>query len=345
MTFRSRPLFLALAAASLGACSDFTAPAGTNATPAIAFSTAAAPGGEAGSALAAMVERTNADLEARGARVRVSEVWLFTLGLGVDPYRQLRTGLRWDPQDGTVDYMISSSPSRMAEDGLSVEATTAAMAAGYDSWGAIENAGLRPVQVADVGGNIDMFDGFFHPVTGACLSLFDLTSPRIEVQGNSLILHPASDIVVGGFLDERYFDRCLENDADETSSIIAVTLLIDNLDPVDDNGDGYADATYVEQFYNRGFNFVTTGARYLDFLFFPEEEPMVDLESVAVHENGHALGLGHFGAIASHGLTLKPNLKVFSPHAVMNPGYLGGEVRSLLPTDEAAFRTMYAQMP
>jgi hypothetical protein len=38
---------------------------------------------------------------------------------------------------------------------------------------------------------------------------------------------------------------------------------------------------------------------------------------------------------------LLPNLKVFDPAAVMNPGYLGGELRTPLPTDVAAIRTLY----
>jgi hypothetical protein len=38
---------------------------------------------------------------------------------------------------------------------------------------------------------------------------------------------------------------------------------------------------------------------------------------------------------------LQPNLKVFDPEAVMNPYYLAGEKRNLLPTDVAALGTLY----
>ena len=62
-----------------------------------------------------------------------------------------------------------------------------------------------------------------------------------------------------------------------------------------------------------------------------------------VHEVGHTHGLGHFGGPnANQPFKLQPNGKVFDPEAVMNPFYLGGEKRSLLPTDLAGLKALYA---
>lgn len=56
------------------------------------------------------------------------------------------------------------------------------------------------------------------------------------------------------------------------------------------------------------------------------------------------LGLGHFGGpIDRQPFTIKPNGRVFNPEAIMNPGYLGGEKRSLFPTDLAGLRSLYAR--
>jgi hypothetical protein len=53
------------------------------------------------------------------------------------------------------------------------------------------------------------------------------------------------------------------------------------------------------------------------------------------------MDLGHFGGPPPPP-TLHPNGRIFSPTAVMNPGYVGGDIRTLLATDLAGFRALYA---
>jgi hypothetical protein len=57
--------------------------------------------------------------------------------------------------------------------------------------------------------------------------------------------------------------------------------------------------------------------------------PGIDVETVALHENGHSLGIGHFGP---------------PPGAVMNPVY-GGILHSPRPTDHAAMATLWRSWP
>ena len=66
----------------------------------------------------------------------------------------------------------------------------------------------------------------------------------------------------------------------------------------------------------------------------------IDIESVALHEHGHALELGHFGKIAGDPKTGKLHV---SPRAVINAAHVG-PLRSLLGTDKAAFCGTYANL-
>ena len=92
-----------------------------------------------------------------------------------------------------------------------------------------------------------------------------------------------------------------------------------------------------EMFYNADFPWTLT-----DAVFLSPTAP-TDFETVITHEAGHAVGLGHFGGPnVNQPFTLKPNGRVFSPEAVMNPFYVGGEKRTLLKTDVAALRALYA---
>ena len=57
--------------------------------------------------------------------------------------------------------------------------------------------------------------------------------------------------------------------------------------------------------------------------------PGIDIETVALHENGHALGIGHFGP---------------PPDAVMNPVY-GGIRHAPFAIDKAGMCAVWASWP
>jgi hypothetical protein len=246
---------------------------------------------------------------------------MFRLGRGVDPFGALRTGSRWAYDNLT--YVLDESD--YTTDVPSADAD-AALVSSYERWNEVRNTSIEASRIADSGANFDVLDGTI--IAGVCLMLFDLTSPNLDLVAG--LIHPEADVVMGGWIDPEYFTACWGD-----PNILGITL---SLFLPDGNGDGYPDQAYVEQFYNPDFAWAVSGAVYLD-PFAP-----IDIETIMTHENGHALGLGHFGGpINRQPFRVQPNGKVFNPEAVMNPFYLGGEKRDLRPTDLAGLRTLYAR--
>jgi len=169
-------------------------------------------------------------------------------------------------------------------------------------------------------GNIEFLDQIILDGNGACV---DVEDPGFD--------GPYADIVTYGWIDPAYFSNCLGSD-----QIVGVTWTF--FDPTDANHDNFDDLVYAEQYFNPAFKYTTTDAVYLDFT------APIDIQSVLVHEDGHTLGLDHTGGPnPNQPFKVQPNGRVFSPEAIMNPVYLGGEKRSLFPLDMAALRTLYAR--
>ena len=272
----------------------------------------------------ALAEEVNAELAARGNRARVNDIWLFTVGAGTDPYRRLRTGERWPWNP--VSYYLDTSDFTDQLPGTAIEAT---LESAYERWNHVSAAAIRTERITPSVGNVDIFDGWLDtdPETETtCDSNLDFTADVWTPDFTGF--YPVADVVVGGWLPPEWFSECLGSE-----DVIGVTF---SLSYGDGDHDHYSDRLYVEQYFNEGFSWVLDGAQLLG--------SSVDLESIAVHEDGHTLGLGHYGGAGKvpEGLFHSYNFDmIFSAEAVMNPGYLGGEKRDLYSIDRAALRSLY----
>jgi hypothetical protein len=121
----------------------------------------------------------------------------------------------------------------------------------------------------------------------------------------------AADIVNTGFLPYSIFQAVFGTvDAPFVLAVCwTLTFVDDNGNPLDSDRDGYVDTALKEVWYNDGFAWSSTGAGNT-----------IDVQTVALHENGHALEMGHFGKIFETSANSKLH---FSPKTIMNASYSG----------------------
>jgi len=109
---------------------------------------------------------------------------------------------------------------------------------------------------------------------------------------------------------------------------VSFIFLNDDGSPSDINGDNYLDTALNEVYYYDTFGDPRddrVGNPWgIDILL-----PGIDVETVALRENGHSLGLGHFGP---------------PPDAVMNPVYAGIRHVPLSP-DDAGMSAVWQSWP
>lgn len=304
------------AAVLLAACQEPSAPSTAN-SPAASFAskqlaTTVGPAERA----ALLADKVNATLAAKGISMRLGRATFFTVGQGVPEFRRLRIGSRW--QTRALTYILDDA--HYTTD-VAPAAVDAALVAAQATWGTVPKPGISTTRVQKpAAGNIEFLDQIVLDGNGDCVDIEDAGFDG-----------PYADIVTYGWIDPAYFSKCLGSD-----QIIGVTWTF--FDPSDANHDNFDDLVYVEQYFNPAFTYTTTDAVYLDF------NAPLDIQTILVHEDGHALGLDHTGGPnPNQPFKLHPNGRVFSPEAVMNPFYLGGEKRSLFPLDIAALRTLYAR--
>jgi hypothetical protein len=139
---------------------------------------------------------------------------------------------------------------------------------------------------------------------------------------------PTADITQAGWVPAALFDALAPGGSQFILAVTFTFIFVDNNgNPIDTNNDHYIDTALKEVYYNNAFSWAI-GGRF-------------DVETVALHENGHSLEIGHFGKIFR---TLANGALHFAPRAVMNAAY-GGVLTTPLGTDDASYCSLFASWP
>lgn len=144
----------------------------------------------------------------------------------------------------------------------------------------------------------------------------------------------AADIATIGWLPGAIFE--LIGGPDFRANVLGVTFTFsfvdENGNPTDIDRDGRTDTALAEIWYNDDFQWAVADLGPFD--------PRIDVESVVLHEVGHALSMDHFGRLTVH--VTRGGVRVqASPRAVMNASYIG-TLRDPLGTDVATHCSNFA---
>ena len=275
--------------------------------------------------LLAWMQEVNENLGAQGLSFALEQIEFYTQGPGrpggapgdsrivrihQQPFRWVAGDANRLAQGDDITYIAddlnNSGPSSLGS------FPTPEVKAGMTTWGAdkalkkvnlVDRTGIAAFHTAGV--DITIFDG----------DIGDLSfCPGSDVGGDG---NPfAADIVHAGWYPAVCFGP--------TTLAFSVTFIFGTFVgpvfvPSDVNGDQYLDTALKEVYYNDAFSWLT-GAASL---------PDVDVETVALHESGHSLGIGHFGP---------------PPAAVMNPMYAGPR-QSLFKADHSGMATIWNRWP
>ncbi len=227
---------------------------------------------------------------------------------------QFAPGLTFVP--GALVYAVDRGDGA-ATGGLGSADTEGAIDRAMATWGRVGCAPLTMVENVDAGGT-DL--GFVQAILGFGGS-FD----------------HVGEIVHAGWMPGAFFDQLTPGGG---SFILGVTftLLWTDADGnlVDTDGDGRADSALAEIYYNNAFGWTD---QVVDFT-----SPVVDVETVALHEAGHGLSQAHFGRVFFDGRgsrTGELDHLHFTPRAVMNALYWDTQ-RAPLTTDVAGHCASWA---
>lgn len=278
---------------------------------------ASAQAGEGDPAVLALMEDINRRLTARGANLAIEEIEFYSIG-GARPSNRIhQQQFRWVANDDrrladgdNITYLVDKSDGRTAS-GLSSAQTEAAIDRALDTWQAescLSNVDL--IKRSDGGADPDIFDSFF----------------GYGRYGDPFL----ADIVNAGWLPRDFFEAVGGPGGGRGILAFSVTFIFteDDGTPTDINNDGYLDSALNEVYYNDTFGNIKTDRAGnpwgIDIVL-----PGIDVETVALHENGHSLELGHFGP---------------PPTAVMNPVYAGIQ-QSPLEADHAGMCAVWSSWP
>jgi hypothetical protein len=263
------------------------------------------------------IKEINAQLAAQGYNIGIEGIEFFTIGFGRPSARIHQQPFRWVPNDPrrladgeNITYLVDQSDGRTAS-GLTSAQTEAAIDNALTTWA--NDPPLKNVTIVkrpDPRTDPDIFDAFF----------------GFGGFGNPFL----ADIVEAGWLPRAFFEAVGGPGGGRGILAFSVTFIFvdDDGNPTDINGDNYLDTALNEVYYNNTF-----GDRRDDRAGNPwginVALPGIDVETVALHENGHSLELGHFGP---------------PPDAVMNPVYAGIRQVPLSP-DNAGMNAVWSSWP
>ena len=232
---------------------------------------------------------------------------LFVSTAGGSTYNSLGSAGGWDDveKSSSVSYVLDRS-DYTSDLGLSEAQVTAALTSAFSTWASVPGSSLAFTEMPDLGGNYDVTDGtpgnWFGGYAGDSLD-----------QGANYLY---ANVTFGGWLPNEYFDYLEDGVINgDPSNILGVTWTGKVRGPLSKKPRWIADV-----FFNEGWTWSLTG----DDLGTADYE--IDIETVMLHELGHALGLGHEDDV----------------EAVMNSYYTGIN-RDLYPDDEAGIVSLYPE--
>ena len=280
--------------------------------PAVAFAQEGDP------AVLARMAQINEQLRSMGLNLAVEQIEFFTIGQGRPSNRIHAQEFRWVANDDrrladgeNITYLVDQSDGATAS-GLTNAQTEAAIDRAMDTWQA--NRCFKKVDIvkrADSGADPDIFDAFF--------GFGGFGDPFL------------ADIVNAGWLPRAFFEAVGGPGGGRGILAFSVTFIfVDDVTgaPTDINGDNRLDTALNEVYYNNTFG-DPGDDRAGNPWGINVALPGIDVETVALHENGHSLGVGHFGP---------------PPSAVMNPIYAGIR-QSPLSVDSAGMCSVWASWP
>lgn len=282
---------------------------------------ARAPAGQQDPALEKVLQ-INAALLAAGSKIAVEGVEFFTIGQGRPSIRIHQSGLRFVPGDprraaagDAITYLVRDSRGATAS-GLSPAQSGGAIDAALATWD--DAKPLKTVTIikrSEGAVDPDIFDGFFPAFS-------DPNEASAEVF--------QADVVEAGWRPRAFFEAAGGPGGGRGILAFTVSFIFTDAagNPTDINGDNYLDEAFSEVYYNDNFG-DPAGDRAGNPWSIGLSLPSVDVQTVVLHENGHALGLGHFGP---------------PPAAVMNPVYAGIRESPLAP-DLAGMSAVWASWP
>jgi hypothetical protein len=230
------------------------------------------------------MEELNGILKAQWMDIRVEQVEVLSLGNARESSRLNTQPFRWVAGD-----------SRRAADGnrLTYLVDLADGPGGAPLSRVIETAVDRAVQKwAGTPCLQQKLEVVKRPATGEDTDIFD-AHLGFGTVGN----WQAADVVIGGWLPPAFFESVVGEGAGTSVLAMSVTFIFVGPDgaPTDLDNDGHFDTAANEIYFNDGFSWAAGG---------------MDVQTVALHELGHSLGIGHVG----HPLV-----------SVMNPVYRGAD--------------------